>query len=129
MMKIAFLAILFIFNFAWASDDHSVEVCSTKNVNACGHIGHMSGMTSSGEAQFVVHLTIPDDVQVTDLNIVLWMPEMCHGSSPVEFTQFGVNKYKVTQAFFVMPGNWVVRVNFKLEGEEHQIEIPIEIAE
>lgn len=114
---------------AFAEGDHSVNVCSAKNQEVCGHIGHMSGMKSDSEAQFVTHLEIPGEIQVTDLAVQLWMPSMGHGSSSVKITQLGVNKYKVTEAFFVMPGAWEVRVTFKLEGVEHQIYIPVEIAE
>lgn len=114
---------------AFAEGDHSVNVCSVNNQDVCGHIGHMSGMKSDSEAQFVTHLEVPGEIQVTDLTVQLWMPSMGHGSSPVKITQLGVNKYKVTEAFFVMPGTWEVRVTFKHEGVEHQIYIPVEITE
>jgi YtkA-like len=115
---------------AFADDgNHSANVCSTQNQNVCGHIGHMTGMKSDSEAQFVTHLEIPNNVQVTDLTVKLWMPDMGHGSWPVTITQFGVNKYKITQAYFIMPGSWEVRVAFKLEGVAHELHIPVEIAE
>lgn len=111
------------------ADDHSANVCSVKDQTVCGHIGHMTGMKSDSEAQFVAHLEIPSDIQVTDLTLKLWMPDMGHGSSPVTLTAFGVNKYKVTQAFFIMPGTWEVRIAFKLEGVSHEINIPVEITQ
>lgn len=114
---------------AFADGDHTENVCSTVDQNVCGHLGHMSGMKSDSEAEFVAHLEIPNDVQVTDLTLKLWMPDMGHGSSPVTLTQFGVNKYKVTDAFFIMPGHWEVRIAFKLEGVEHKLYIPVDIAE
>lgn len=131
-MRLQFVALLLLVLVglsALADGDHSVDVCSTVDQSVCGHIGHMSGMKSDSEAEFVVHLEVPNDVQVTDLTVALWMPDMGHGSSPVTLTQFGVNKYKVTQAFFIMPGHWEVRVNFKLEGAEHSIHIPVDIIE
>ncbi len=126
---VALVLLVLVGMSAFASDDHSENVCSTVNQYVCGHIGHMTGMNSETEAQFVTHLEIPNEVQVTDLTVKLWMPDMGHGSSPVTVTQFGVNKYKVTQAFFIMPGNWEVRVAFKLEGVAHALHIPVVIAE
>lgn len=114
---------------AFADGDHSENVCSSFNTQVCGHIGHMSGMRSDSEAQFVTHLEIPNEVQVSDLKVELWMPHMGHGSSPVTITQFGVNKYKITEAYFIMPGAWEVRVSFILDGLQHKLHIPIEIAE
>lgn len=114
---------------AFASDDHTANVCSAVNQNVCGHLGHMTGLKFDSEAQFVAHLEVPNEVQVTDLTVKLWMPEMGHDSSPVKITQLGVNKYKITEAYFIMPGNWEVRVAFKLEGIAHELHIPVVITE
>lgn len=126
---VALVLLVFTGLAAFAEDDHSANVCSIQNAQVCGHIGHMTGMKSDSEAQFVAHLEIPGDVQVSSLTVKLWMPEMGHGSSPVTVTQFGVNKYRVTEAYFIMPGQWEVQVKFTLDGVQHQLNIPVMINE
>lgn len=48
--------------------------------------------------------------------VVLWMPSMGHGSSPVTVERVDVGTYRATQVFFSMPGDWEIRVQSK-EGE------------
>lgn len=74
------------------------------------------------------HAMTPAQAQITDLKLVLWMPTHNHGSSPVDVNQVGVNKYHVTNAFFVMPGEWIVRATFEVAGKSHKLEIPVLIA-
>jgi hypothetical protein len=42
--------------------------------------------------------------------VVLWMPSMGHGSSPVQVEHLGVGTYRATNVFFVMPGDWEIRI-------------------
>lgn len=130
-MRLQFVALLLLVlvTFSAFADDHSANICSVKDQTVCGHIGHMTGMKSDSEAQFVAHLEIPGDIQVTDFTLKLWMPDMGHGSSPVTLNQLGLNKYQVSQAFFIMTGAWEVRVTFNLEGVSHELHIPVEITE
>lgn len=109
--------------------DHSPDVCSRANPDVCAHIGHMSSFTTAGEAQFVAHIQAPQNQQVSDVKIELWMPDMGHGSRPVAVRQFGVNKYHVTKAYFMMAGLWEVRVRFAFGGTNHEIFIPVNIVE
>ncbi|MGZ3690492.1 MAG: FixH family protein [Pseudobdellovibrio sp.] len=111
--------------FAQDGGDHSQTVCSALDANVCAHLGHMTKLDSSGEAQFVAHVMVAQ--QVSDMSVVLWMPEMGHGSSPVKLELFGLNKYKVTQAYFIMPGTWEVRLSFTLNGVKHNLAIPVNV--
>ena len=108
--------------------EHSSNICSTKNAKICGHIGHMSGVTPNKESSFVAHLFVPKGIKVSDFKLSLWMPDMNHGSSDVEISQMGANKYKVTKAVFTMAGSWEVQMKFKVGTEEHQLYIPLKIA-
>jgi hypothetical protein len=45
--------------------------------------------------------------------IVLWMPGMGHGSSPVKIDRTDVGQYKVSEIFFIMPGEWDIRYQLK----------------
>lgn len=48
------------------------------------------------------------DPQMT-LKIVIWMPDMGHGSSPVKITKKAVGSYVVDNVFFSMHGDWQIR--------------------
>jgi hypothetical protein len=47
------------------------------------------------------------------LQVVLWMPSMGHGSSPVtiEFVEEGI--FKALSVYFIMPGPWDIRFQLK----------------
>ena len=109
--------------------DHSETVCSTVDAKVCAHLGHMTALNSRDEVQFVAHVLLPATQAVSNMKVSLWMPSMGHGSSPVKLTQIDVNKYQVSEAFFMMPGTWVVRLNFTFNGANHQINIPVNVAE
>jgi hypothetical protein len=49
--------------------------------------------------------------------VKLWMPSMGHGSSPVTVTSNGGGIYTASRVFFVMPGEWEVRVQIKKGGQ------------
>jgi hypothetical protein len=48
-----------------------------------------------------------------DLAVVLWMPSMGHGSSPVKVQRLDVGTYRATQVFFPMKGVWEIRFQLK----------------
>lgn len=119
------IATLFIGFNVFAENDHSEDVCSTADAAVCAHLGHMRKNPTSGEYQFVAHVMVAQ--QVTDMKVELWIPSMGHGSSPVTVQQFGLNKYKVSQAYFIIPGQWEVRLSFSLDGVAHQLNIPVAV--
>ncbi len=47
------------------------------------------------------------------VSVKLWMPSMGHGSSPVTLTRSAEGTYRATRVFFVMPGDWEIRVLLK----------------
>jgi hypothetical protein len=53
-----------------------------------------------------------------EVSVLLWMPAMGHGSSPVQITALGNGGYSATHVYFVMPGAWEVRVQIK---KNHQL--------
>ncbi len=115
-------------SLAWSQDDdHSVEVCSRKNPNVCAHIGHKQGFTTTSTSEFVFHASTPDHEKLSDLKIDLWMPAHGHGSAPVVIDEVALNKFKITEAYFVMIGNWIIRAHFTLAGDSYDLEIPVVI--
>lgn len=133
-MKKLVLASLFVVGLSVQAqqaqdDDHTPNYCSAVQTTVCAHLGHMTALNTTDEVQFVAHVMTPSDVQVTDLKVELWM-EMgshSHPGSPVTLTQFGVNKYRVTEAYFVMSGTWTVRLTFNFDGQKQQINIPLTV--
>lgn len=48
--------------------------------------------------------------QAQTLNIYIWMPEMGHGSSPVEIKKMNSTDYTISEIAFIMPGLWVLHI-------------------
>lgn len=57
-----------------------------------------------------------EPVDVPALHVLLWMPSMGHGSSPVELNHTAPGTYLATNVFFSMRGDWEIRVQRK-EGQ------------
>jgi hypothetical protein len=55
------------------------------------------------------------DIQ-DDMNVELWMPDMSHGSSPVEVSKTAVGTYRADEVFFIMPGKWEIKFQIKKSG-------------
>lgn len=65
---------------------------------------------------------------VNGVDVVLWMPSMGHGSSPVTVERADVGTFKATQMSFIMGGEWEIRIQIK-EGNvvRDQAIIPLRI--
>jgi YtkA-like len=50
--------------------------------------------------------------------ITLWMPSMGHGSSPVKIQKLSNGKFRAYNIFFVMPGDWDIRIQIKNNSGE-----------
>lgn len=44
------------------------------------------------------------------LNVYIWMPEMGHGSSPIDMKQLNSTDYVFSELAFIMPGLWVLHI-------------------
>lgn len=140
MKHLSILALCFAFigiitpRFSQAAEDneHSIEVCSTQNQNVCAHLGFMAGpLNSHSEGQFVVHFLTPANSEISNLTVELWMNmgKHSHGSAPVTITPLRPQIYKITEAYFVMVGEWQVQIRFDLNGAPQSIDIPVPILE
>ena len=110
-----------------AKDDHTANFCSATDAKVCAHIGHMTGMKTKNDAEFIVDIVVPK--AVTNFKADLWMPEHDHGTSPVTISPYKKNKYKIQKAVFSMTGKWHARISFDLDKVNHKIEIPLTIGE
>jgi len=56
-------------------------------------------------------------------SVVLWMPSMGHGSSPVTVERLGSGKFRATKVFFAMKGQWEIHIQMpgSTEGKDEAI--------
>jgi hypothetical protein len=48
--------------------------------------------------------------------VVIWMPSMGHGSSPVTVEKLDTGTYRASKVFFTMPGEWEIRIQRVVNG-------------
>lgn len=132
MMKLIFTLSVLVGSVAFAHE-HTPNVCvQGVQQKVCAHLGFEEKMNSSQEGKFKAHFMTAKGTEIQDLKIDLWMdmgPGHGHGSAPVTIAPAGKNMFNVTNAWFVMMGEWQVRMNFTLDGQAEQIIIPIQINE
>lgn len=74
--------------------------------------------TETEAGSFVLEFYAPGDrSQFVDLphtlEVVLWMPSMGHGSTPVTIDKLAVGQYRVSKVFFIMHGDWEIQLKLK----------------
>jgi hypothetical protein len=93
--------------------------------DVCGHLQWVTEPTTDDFGSFLLQVfngnpTDGSDV-LTDLkgelSVILWMPSMGHGSSPVTVSKVDVGTYKINKVFFSMKGEWEIRFILKLNNE------------
>ncbi len=106
--------------------DKSALICTTDN-SICAQLQFLANVNSSEEGSFLAAVTTPDNKTINNLKIDIWMSmgSNGHGSAPVEIEDAGNNMVKVTNAWFVMPGTWLIRLDFDFEGVHQHLEIPV----
>lgn len=52
-----------------------------------------------------------------ELDLILWMPSMGHGSVPTRTEKVDIGSYRIHNLFFVMPGEWEMKFQLKREGK------------
>jgi hypothetical protein len=86
----------------------------------CARLTALS-LVGSGESKFEFVLTDlngqPQDH--TPVAVSLFMPKMGHGSSPVTIDSLGLARFRVSKAYFVMPGQWEIRIAIE-DNNDHQ---------
>lgn len=105
------------------------EVCSTlfPATKICGEVAWSNTPTSSGMNEFILQLH-GDTSQFENLTALLWMPSMGHGSAPVKIEPLGDGRYRIYNVYFIMPGDWEVRLFLKKAGQTvDQLFIPLMI--
>ena len=66
----------------------------------------------------------PEDLP--NVSVVLWMPSMGHGSSPVTVTRLDTGTYRASSVFFTMGGDWEIRFQVKAGSNvQDQANLPL----
>ncbi|HWU43478.1 MAG TPA: FixH family protein [Bdellovibrio sp.] len=112
--------------------DHTGEFCTDESESICAHLHFLADVNTSTEGSFTAHIETPENKTVDNLKVDLWMDMghgHGHGGAPLEIADTGANRYKVTNAWFVMAGTWNVRIDFDFNGTHQHIEIPVNVAQ
>lgn len=109
------------------------EVCLGEGEQEiCAHIHFAKTPDSVNESTFILHFQTPNNVEIQNLKVELWM-EMegghGHGSAPVSMQRVSMNKYKISNAWFIMIGSWTIKTHFDLDTQHHALNIPVNILE
>ncbi|MGE5085302.1 MAG: FixH family protein [Bacillota bacterium] len=106
--------------------ENSANICN-ETATICAQLQYLTDINASNEGKFQVVVTTPQQESVQNFKLDLWMQmgHHGHGSSPVEIAEVGPNQFTISNAWFVMPGQWNVRVDFDFQGEHQHLEIPV----
>ncbi|MBO9667733.1 MAG: FixH family protein [Bdellovibrio sp.] len=87
----------------------------------CASLDWVQGPQSPNESEFILKFwnkssgtkagPFVDPPQT--LSVILWMPSMGHGSSPVTIEKIEDGTYRVRRVYFIMPGDWEIRTFLK----------------
>lgn len=73
--------------------------------------------TESEFGTFVFQVFSKETTELLDsdgtMAVVLWMPDMGHGSSPVTVEKIEVGTYRASKVFFSMNGQWEIQFKIK----------------
>lgn len=116
---------LILSSTAFAATTHNeVVVCDSVNTSACVQIHFLTDLASNVEGKFeVLILNEPTDV-IENFKADLWMqmnPNHGHGSAPLKITSTDPTEYLVTNARFVMKGQWQIRFEFTKNGQTYKL--------
>lgn len=124
-----FVLILFLTQVGFAQTKvSSEEICALGDASVCAHLHFSSTPNSLSESSFLLHLKVPEDQSIENLNVDLWMNmegSVGHGSAPVAIKKVSANHFQISNAWFVMMGVWQVRINFIVNQQSYLISIPV----
>ncbi|WP_413584443.1 FixH family protein [Bdellovibrio sp. HCB274] len=90
------------------------------NSGLCADVQWSLGPQSPAESEFTLKFWNNTDSSsgpfvdpANNLSVILWMPSMGHGSSPVTIEKIETGVYRVRRVFFIMPGDWEIRISLK----------------
>lgn len=128
-MKLIVLFALVLGSFqAFANIEEGI--CS-KTTTVCASYKSDVPFITKAEGRFGLFLKseAADEIQLMKVDLWMQMGSHGHGSSPLTVTPITLNEFDVTKAYFVMKGNWQIRVKYKQANTEETLIIPVIVRE
>jgi len=123
-MKFLLTLFLMVHSLAFANVEKA-EICSSQTA-VCAEIQSDKPFTSKEEGRFILLLK-NTEAELVKVDLWMQMGNHGHGSSPLAVSQVAPGHFDVTKAYFVMKGNWQVRVKYRLGSIEEVLIIPLMI--
>ncbi|MEN0057818.1 MAG: hypothetical protein AAGB31_03205 [Bdellovibrio sp.] len=111
-----------------ADDASTSETADTNKFPKTSLLARLQWLTeinTSIPAELLVELQ-GNLTQFDELTAHLWMPSMGHGSAPLRIDSLSPAKFHLSRMYFIMPGDWEVRLLLKKDGQViDQLFIPL----
>lgn len=127
-----FLKVFFVFlplNFSYANTMISSSCQFEISKDLCVNFDFKNGISRKTDSEFEIQITDKkgQNKKVEELNIVLWMIMKNgheHGSDTVKIKENG-KKFSVSNVWFLMVGEWLLKIDFKHQGKPYKTNIPV----
>lgn len=106
-----------------AGSHENGSACSIQFSGNCATLTWQTQPSSSGSSPFTLQFQTP--LTTEQLSVVLWMPSMGHGSAPVTISSSDQQTFSVTDVYFIMPGDWEVRIYLQNGATTEQFFVPL----
>lgn len=108
------------------------NACSKQASTVCVELRSVKQFNTKDEGKFVLEVKGLAASQIRKVRVDLWM-DVCttnsaHGSAPVAITSISPNQYRIENAWFVMPGMWLIKTIVETNSGNLLIEVPVFIA-
>jgi hypothetical protein len=87
--------------------DHELAYAS---LGTSARLKWLDGPNSPNESKLTIEVA---GNAAESVEVVLWMPDMGHGSADTVVTRTGATTFEVTDIYFIMSGLWEVQVRLK----------------
>lgn len=128
MKLFAIIVLLATFGQCVFASEEIQRVCSEKT-SVCASYKTDFPFATKQEGRFQLTLEASDSKEVSLVKVDLWMQmgSHGHGSSPLKVTPVLQNEFDVTKAYFVMKGQWLIRVTYLQDRFQETLLIPVMI--
>lgn len=125
IFKLLTFTVVFSMSIGLFAQTHNDDICSEK-IDVCVHYETDRPFTTDQEARFELHLeSIDNEAQLKKIDLWMQMGNHGHGSSPLKVNMISPGVFDITKAFFVMRGEWQIRVTFESQNVQDTLIIPV----
>lgn len=129
-MKNIFVLTTFLLMNPFSAQAQASEYCAKNEKPSCIQLTQENPFTSQSEGEFDLQILEPNEI--FDLEVILWMDMgggHGHGTGPVEIQNLGSNRFHIRNAWFVMKGQWFIKLRFTSADRLQEISIPVAITQ